>query len=120
MDQKLTTRVLILSLDHLATFAKQYKDAVHKYCESHFEDRGQFSSFTPYMVNRLILIFYRLVLIVCYNYYYTLKIAVANNCVSFVEIAWKFRQKYPSVSNASSDSAFENVLNSFEKLREDT
>ncbi|XP_053210277.1 exocyst complex component 3-like [Panonychus citri] len=96
VDQKLTTRVLILSLDHLATFAKQYKDAVHKYCESHFEDRGQFSSFTPYMI------------------------AVANNCVSFVEIAWKFRQKYPSVSNASSDSAFENVLNSFEKLREDT
>jgi len=54
VDQKLITRVLIMSLDNLTTFAKQYHDAAKKYCASHFEDRGQYKYFTPYMVRNLI------------------------------------------------------------------
>ncbi|RWS07562.1 exocyst complex component 3-like protein, partial [Dinothrombium tinctorium] len=95
VNQALINRVLIISMEHLAMFAKQYKDAVYKYSKSHFEDRGLYKYFTPYMI------------------------AVTNNSIAFSDIAWKFRKQYRS-STTDSDKSFENVLNSFEKLREET
>ncbi len=48
VNRNLMNKVLIISMEHLASFAKQYKETVAKYAKSHFEDRGQF--FTPNMV----------------------------------------------------------------------
>ncbi|RWS22101.1 exocyst complex component 3-like protein [Leptotrombidium deliense] len=97
VNQALINRVLIISMDHLAAFAKQYKDAISKYSKAHFEDRELHKCYTPYMI------------------------AITNNCISFSDIAWKFRKQYRSAtSGAESDKSFENVLNSFEKLREDS
>lgn len=50
VNQRLVNRVLIISMDHLTAFAKQYKDAVSKLSKSHFEDRKLYKYFTPYMV----------------------------------------------------------------------
>ncbi|CAG2118198.1 unnamed protein product, partial [Medioppia subpectinata] len=47
VTKTLVNRVLIISMDHLSAFAKQYKDAVNKYSKSHFENRNQL--FTPNM-----------------------------------------------------------------------
>ncbi|KAI1289385.1 Exocyst complex component 3 [Halotydeus destructor] len=99
VHQFFVNRVLIISMEHLATFARQYNDAVGKHSKSHFEDRRQYKYFTPY------------------------KIAIANNCINFSEIAQKFSQQYRSVANLSdqeADKVFENVLTSFDRLRVQT
>lgn len=48
VNRSLVNRVLIISMEHLTTFAMQYKDTVNKYAKAHFEDRGQY--FTPNIV----------------------------------------------------------------------
>lgn len=99
VNQTLVNKVLIISMEHLATFAKQYHDAVHKHAKNHFEDRRQYKYFTPYMI------------------------AIANNCTSFSDISQKFSQQYRSISNltdAQAEKVFDNVLNSFDRLRSQT
>ena len=98
----LVNRVLIISMDHLANFANQYKKAVSELSTSHFSDRTQYKFFTPYMI------------------------AIANNCTSFTEIAQKFSTQYDwsktglSVTDKDAETVFANVNDSFEKLRMDT
>ena len=101
VDQRLVNRVLIISMENLANFANQYKDAVSKLSASHFEDRQRYKYFTPYMI------------------------AIANNCNSFVEIAQKFSTQYRStsdvtVTDADAEAVFADVRDSFEHLRADT
>lgn len=101
VDQSLVNQVLIISMEHLDNFAKQYRGAVGKLSHSHFEDRGKFKYFTPYMI------------------------AIANNCDSFIEIAKKFSKQYQSnpesyEPSTEPDHVFESVYTSFESLREDT
>lgn len=99
VDQRLVNRVLRISMEHLANFARQYREAVGKLSLSHFEDRCRFKYFTPYMI------------------------AIANNCDSFVEIAKKFSKQYESKSEGFSndvDNVFDQVYKSFESLRDDT
>lgn len=50
VNQSLEDRILALSMDQLSIFAHQYKDAIEKYCNIHFSDRGRYKFFTPYMV----------------------------------------------------------------------
>ena len=101
VDQRLVNRVLIISMEHLANFAKMYKKAVAELSASHFADRTQYKFFTPYMI------------------------AIANNCTSFTEIAQKFSTQYRSttdtlVTDKDAETVFANVRDSFEKLRSDT
>lgn len=101
VDQRLVNRVLIISMEHLANFAKMYKKAVAELSASHFADRTQYKFFTPYMI------------------------AIANNCTSFTEIAQKFSTQYRSttdtlVTDTDAETVFASVRDSFEKLRSDT
>lgn len=38
-------------MEHLIAFAKQYREAINKYANTHFQERGKF--FTPNMVQEL-------------------------------------------------------------------
>ncbi|XP_054156663.1 exocyst complex component 3-like [Oppia nitens] len=96
VTRHLVNRVLIISMDHLSTFAKQYKDAVKRYAKSHFENRNQL--FTPNMI------------------------AITNNCLSFIEIAMNFKQEYKSGDSTELEAnrVFDNVVKSFEELKEES
>ena len=103
VHQNLVNRVLIISMENLANFAKQYRDAVNKLSGSHFEDRRQYKYFTPYMI------------------------AIANNCNAFNEIAHKFSIQYRSTdslldssTDSQAETVFANVQHAFELLRSDT
>lgn len=99
VEQRLVNRVLIISMEHLATFARQYKEAVGNLAQTHFDDRLKIKFFTPYMI------------------------AIANNCDAFVEIAKKFGKQYESKSDNFSndaDKVFSNVYDLFENLRKES
>ncbi|UXI20538.1 epidermal retinol dehydrogenase 2-like [Sarcoptes scabiei] len=93
----LVDRVLLLSIKHLTEFAKQYKEAVNKYAKSHFDNRTP--NFTPNMI------------------------AISNNCSSLMDNALKFRKEYRKNDvddKKKMDSAFSNMIKSFEKLQEES
>lgn len=53
VNQSLVNRVLVISMDHLALFSKQYRTKVAELSESHFKDRRIYKYFTPYMVSTI-------------------------------------------------------------------
>lgn len=92
----LVSKVLVISLDHLTSFAKQYKEAISHFSKVHFDDRTRYKYFTAFMI------------------------ASTNDCLSFPEIVLKFCTiyKYSVKTNESEfNSAFKNVLDAFETLR---
>ena len=96
VSSNLVSKVLIISLDHLTSFAKQYREAIAHFSRVHFEDRVKYKYFTSYMI------------------------AATNNCLSFPEIALKFCtvNKYSVKTNEQEfNQAFKNVLDAFENLR---
>jgi hypothetical protein len=52
-----------------------------------------------------------------------IQVAITNNCSSFIDMARKFKKEYKSENNLKDDSeadkVFENVLSSFDNLREE-
>ena len=96
VSPQLVNKVLIISLDHLTTFAKQYKEAIAHYARCHFEDRVKYKYFTPYCI------------------------ATTNNTLNFQQIALKFLSMNYSVKDRNEQEfsqSLKNVLDAFENLR---
>lgn len=97
VSPQLVNKVLIISLDHLSAFAKQYKEAIVHFARCHFEDRVKYKYFTAYLI------------------------ACTNNTISFSDIALKFlaMNNYSVKEGGEQEfsQSFKNVLDAFENVR---
>ncbi|KAJ8684977.1 hypothetical protein QAD02_020770 [Eretmocerus hayati] len=93
----LTAKALTLSIEQVSQYGWQYRQAILEYKSKHFEDRSQVLYFTHHMI------------------------AIVNNCLHFIELAQQMKQIYWVIdSSIDSNSKFEELINVYQKLRDDS
>lgn len=96
MNQKLTHKALLLSVDSVSLYGVSYKEAVIEFKKKHFEDRSR----VPYFTNCVI--------------------TVLNNCLQFIDLALEMKQHYWSKDiKDQSSTAYERLIKTFQNLRDD-
>lgn len=96
ISQHLTHKALLLSVDSISLYGLSYKEAVIEFKKKHFEDRSKVPFFTHCIIT------------------------VLNNCLQFIELALEMKQHYWSSDfKDQSSSAYENLLKTFQNLRDE-
>ncbi|VVC36563.1 Exocyst complex component EXOC3/Sec6 [Cinara cedri] len=96
INQNLTHKALLLSVDSVTLYGLSYKEAVIEFKKKHFEDRSKVPFFTHCIIT------------------------VLNNCLQFIELALEMKQHYwSSEFKDQSNTAYEKLIKTYQNLRDE-